>query len=232
MRGIGIIAALAGELKPLVRTWPRTDEVSIGWVGGTQCYAAAAGMGEFGAARAFAAIREAAGELDGLVSYGWAGALSCGVTPQRVYRVSEVVDSRTGERYQAVDRSKGNGAPAVRLLTLDHVARQEEKRVLAERYRASLVDMEAATVARLARAHAIPFFCLKGVSDGYNDKLPDFNRFLGRDGQLRMIPLVAHVLLQPRSLGGLVTLGRNSSAAAQGLAQALPGLLGAGKLVS
>ena len=231
MSAIGIVAAFRGELKPLVREWPRTDSVSIGFIGGVQCYAAFAGMGEFAAARAFAALREAAGELDAVVSYGWAGALSCGVTAAQAYPVAEVVDSRTGERYVTANRTHGPGAP-LRLVTLDHVARQEEKRGLAERYRAVLVDMEAATIARLARAHGIPFLCLKGVSDGYTDRLPDFNRFLGRDGQLRMLPLVVHSLLHPGAVGGLLTLGRNSRDAADALARALPAALGVRELVS
>jgi adenosylhomocysteine nucleosidase len=38
-------------------------------------------------------------------------------------------------------------------------------------YEAGLVDMEAAGVARLARCAAFPFYCIKGVSDGYSDQL-------------------------------------------------------------
>ena len=35
-------------------------------------------------------------------------------------------------------------------------------------YNAALVDMEAAAVARLAAMRGIPFYCIKGVSDGLN----------------------------------------------------------------
>ena len=231
MSVVGIVAALPGELKPLVRAWPRTDTISVGFLGGVQCYAACAGMGEFAAAKAFARLREASGGLDAVVSYGWAGALSCGISASRVYPVAEVIDSRTGERYTTQHGSRGMAAP-LRLVTLDHVARPEEKRPLAERYKAVLVDMEAATVARLARAHDLPFLCLKGVSDGYTDQLPDFNRFLGRDGQLRKAPLLGHALLRPGALAALLKLGRQSREAAHELARALPELLGVRELVS
>ena len=43
---------------------------------------------------------------------------------------------------------------------------------------AALVDMEAAAIGRLAAMRGIPFYCIKGVSDGLTDNLPDFNRFI------------------------------------------------------
>ena len=231
MTRIGIVAALPGELHPLVREWPRTDQVFIGHVAGIQCFAACEGIGEMAAARSISAIRAAAeqdGPLDALVSYGWAGALSCGVQPPGVYSVAEVVDSRTGERFRT---SSWHSQAPLRLVTLDHVARKEEKRALAERYQAVLVDMEAATVARLARARNLPFLCLRGVSDGYSDDLPDFNHFLTPRGQLRTAAFAAHALLRPRSWPALLELGRNSRAAAQALATQFPDTLSRAKLI-
>ncbi len=226
MSEIGIVAALAGELKPLVREWPRTDQVYIGHVGGLRCLAAAEGMGAFAAARSFAALRAAAEDLRVLVSYGWAGALTDEAEAPGVYAVGEVVDARTGERFATASRGDGP-----RLVTLDHVARRGEKPAVAERYGASLVDMEAATVGRLARAHGLGFVCLRGVSDGLEDDLPDFNRFIGPGGQLRMVHFLAHALARPGSWGPLMALGRNSAAAAQALAQALPAELARARLV-
>ena len=45
----------------------------------------------------------------------------------------------------------------------------------------------AETLARLAHMRGLPFYCFKGVSDGFADKLPDFNRFITADGQFRTI---------------------------------------------
>ncbi len=247
MKKIGIVAAMRGELHPLVREWPRTDHVSIGELrvshGGmahgtasypasysVQCFASAEGIGAAAATRSFAALRAAAGQLDAIVSYGWAGALSCGAKPPSVYSVAEVVDAQTGERFLADTQAFGPTS-ALRLVTLDHVAAQGEKRALAERYQAVLVDMEAATVARLARAHGIPFLCLRGISDGYADDLPDFNRFITPQGQLRTAAFAASALLRPGSWGPLMELGRNSRAAAEALARALPDVLRQTKLV-
>jgi adenosylhomocysteine nucleosidase len=105
-----------------------------------------------------------------------------------------------------------------RLITLDRVARAEEKRGLAQKHQAVLVDMEAATVARIAAARQIPFYCFKGISDGYTDVLPDFSRFIGGDGQLRMSAFLAHVAVRPGYWPSLKRLATNSADAAVGLA--------------
>ncbi len=228
---IGIIAALASELKPLVRDWPRTDQVFCGQIGAAECYAACEGMGAAAATRSFAALHTAAGELDILISYGWAGALTCAVKPAQVYAVAQVIDAGTGERF-AADVPATVPAVSYRLVSLDHVALKPEKRPLAERYGAVMVDMEAATVGRLARAHGAGFLCLRGVSDGSTDDLPDFNRFITPAGQLRTAAFALHAFMRPRSLGSLLELGRNSRAAAEALAHQLPAMLAQLKLVS
>jgi adenosylhomocysteine nucleosidase len=232
MTHIGIIAALPAELAPLIQDWPITDGVSTGQLqlpDGTTAaiHATAAGMGAAAATRAFAQLTAAVLHLDAVVSYGWAGALTCAIKPPDAFQVSEVIDSRTGEHFPTAS------APSlIRLVTLDHVARDNEKRPLAERYQAVLVDMEAATIARLAHAHSIPFLCLKAISDGYTDILPDFNRFLDPQGQLRLPAFIAHALLRPRYWPPLVRLGKNSKQAAQKLAVALPACLTAPALLS
>jgi adenosylhomocysteine nucleosidase len=224
---IGIIAAMRAELLPLVREWPRTDQVFITEQGNRQYFAACEGIGAAAATRSFAALRVAAGELDAVISYGWAGALSCGLKPPGVHVVGEVIDARTGERF-ATDTPHGgmqNGREApLRLVTLDHVARKDEKRALADRYKAVMVDMEAATVGRLARAHGMKFLCLRGISDGYLDELPDLNRFITPGGQMRTLALALHATMRPGTWGALMELGRNSREAAEGLARAFPSL--------
>ena len=211
MKRIGIIAALPGELKPLTIGWQQRGRFFIGKVGEAECIAIAGGMG---AAAAAAACEQLLGEgpIDALVSYGWAGALSCGLKPPAACAIYEVIDSRTGERF-VTDLPSGQ-----RLVTLDHVARSNEKRSLAEKFQAPLVDMEAAAVARYAAARNLPFYCYKGISDGYNDNLPDFNRFLDSDGQLRMSALVIYALLRPAYWGALQRMGKQSQAAARNLA--------------
>jgi adenosylhomocysteine nucleosidase len=97
----------------------------------------------------------------------------------------------------------------------------DEANNVASAYHASLVDMEAAALARLAAMRAIPFYCIKGVSDGLNDTLPDFNRFLSPDGKLQMGRLLVFAILHPWYWPALIRMGENSSKAAQSIAECL-----------
>jgi len=211
MKKIGIIAALPGEIKPLITGWQQRGQFYFGKIGETEHLAIAGGIGAEAATRACELVL-AEGQADALVSYGWSGALSCGLKPPAACVIAEVIDSRTNERFRTASNE------GQRLLTLDHVARPDEKRALAQKYQAPLVDMEAAAVARVAAGRNTPFYCFKGISDGYNDNLPDFNRFLGTNGQLQMPALVTYALLHPKYWSPLRQLGRQSQAAARNLA--------------
>jgi adenosylhomocysteine nucleosidase len=173
--------------------------------------AVAAGMGAAAARRAFTAA-EFGGSLDVVLSVGWAGALTDECRPGEAYIVSQVIDAQTGERFSI------EGGEGPRLVTTAQVADAQDKRRLAETYGAALVDMEAATVARLAQMRDIPFFCCKGVSDGVDADLPDLNPFIDVDGQLKLTAFLAHVAIRPQFWAQLWRLGRNSSAAANSIA--------------
>ncbi len=107
------------------------------------------------------------------------------------------------------------------LVTSSRVADAHEKRRLASTYQASLVDMEAAGVARLALMRGIPFYCCKGISDGYGDQLPDFNKFIPPDGQFRLGRFVVFAALRPWHWASLMRMGENSSKASQSLRDSL-----------
>jgi adenosylhomocysteine nucleosidase len=216
---IAIIAALPGELAPLVRGWTQTRKnVWAGSIGDHPSIALAGGMGAAAANRAIDLVRSEFNP-NVLVSYGWAGALTCALKPGDAVAVSEVVDVQSGKRF-------ATGSPGTtRLVTMNRVVHGPEKRNLAERNQAVLVDMEAAAVARQAWQHRLPFYCFKGVSDGYTDKLPNFGRFISGDGQLRLPLFLGYVALQPQFWGSLVRLGRQSKRAALALADLARGSL-------
>lgn len=219
MKRIGMVAALPGELKPLVRGWQEREQVFAGRIGDLEAVAACAGIGAAAATSACERIL-ASGAIDTLVSIGWAGSLSCGLQVGSAYAVREVIDARTGESFPT-------GSPkGQRLITLDHVAGREEKRRLAEAHQAVMVDMEAATVARVARDRGLGFFCCKAISDGPNEKLPDFDRFTSADGHFRMPAFLAWTAVHPQYWGSLRRLGRNTHIAAEELARFVPRCLG------
>ena len=233
MKSIGIIAAMPGELKPLVQGWkpvplPAARKGEAAWRGaleGVDCIAVCAGMGHQAAERACNLASQLA-PLTALVSIGWAGALSCGVQPANAYVVNEVIDAATTERFTATRPARDGNPVALKLVTIDHVAPPAEKRRLAETYRAVLVDMEAATVARFARAHGLDFYCLKAVSDVAGEILPDFSQYTDNQGQLQLPALLAHVAIRPRYWPALARVGNNGRKGAVAIAAAMDALLG------
>jgi len=219
MTRVAIIAAMAGELKPLVRGWTHERRGNVDlwrwkfdegeWV------AACGGAGVNAATLAFAEV-EKDGAVDLVISTGWAGALSPELKTGNVYSVSGVIDARTGERFRV---AIWNGERW--LVTSPIVADEAEKQRLASAYKAELVDMEAASIARLAQMRDIPFYCFKGVSDGFTDKLPDFNRFIRTNGQFDLTAMVLFSILRPWHWPALMRMGENSKRASLGIRDSL-----------
>lgn len=217
MTRIAIIAAMPGEFKPLTRGWQhkRSNGVDLWSFNNGEWIAACAGAGVAAATKAFVEV-EKLGPIDKVISTGWAGALREELVPGEAYDVSVVIDTRTGERFIAA------GPPNnCWLVTNSRVADALEKKRLSSTYSAALVDMEAAGVARLARMRGIPFYCIKGISDGYRDQLPDFNRFISHDGQFELARFMVFALLRPWYWHGLIRMGENSRMAARNIAQSL-----------
>jgi adenosylhomocysteine nucleosidase len=217
MTRTAIIAALAGELKPLVTGWKHDsrDKVDLWSHRDENLYVAAcAGAGQAAATRAFAAI-ESDAPIDLVFSVGWAGALTAELASGSAHNVAGVIDVQTGERFRC-----DAGAGDLWLATTPKVADGVEKRRLASSYGAALVDMEAAAVARLAGMRGIPFYCIKGISDGFTDRLPDFNRFI-EDGQFKTARFVLYAALTPWYWPALARMGENSRKASQRIAETL-----------
>jgi len=223
MRRIALIAALPGELRPLVGGWEAESRAGVRlWrfaTGDYEFVAACAGMGAAAAARAFASARRE-GAPDLVVSAGWAGALRPELKAGRVCRLAGVIDARTGERFP----TDGGGSDGW-AVTAAAAAGREEKKRLAAAFDAAVVEMEAAEVARQARSAGVPFRCLKAVSDGWDEDLPDFGKFLNPDGGVRWGGFAAQVLARPWRWPGLMRLGRHSRRAALNLMLELPAFM-------
>jgi adenosylhomocysteine nucleosidase len=219
MTRLAIIAAMPGELKPLVPGWPHSTRTNIHfWAkrdSEEEWIAACAGAGQSAATRAFAAIEDG-GPIDLVFSCGWAGALTTNVASGTAHNLAGVIDIRTGERFHC-----DAGAGDRWLVTSPIVANESEKRRLASAYKADLVDMEAAAIARLAQMRGIPFYCIKGVSDGFHDRLPDFNRFIRADGRFDLTGMVLFSILRPWYWPSLMRMGENSREASQGIKDCL-----------
>lgn len=219
MTRTAIIAALPGELKPLVRNWPHSTRNGIlFWAQRNveeEWIAACAGAGQAAATRAFAAIEDG-GPIDLVFSVGWAGALIPGLAPGSAHNVAGVIDTRTGERFCC-----DAGAGGLWLATSPAVAGEKEKLRLAASYSAAMVDMEAAAIARLAAMRDMPFYAIKGVSDSLHDRLPDLNRFITPQGQFQTGRFALFAALRPIYWPALIKMGENSRKASQNIAESL-----------
>jgi adenosylhomocysteine nucleosidase len=187
--------------------------------------AACAGVGQNAAARALAEI-ERDGPVAQIVSVGWAGALKDWYKPGEAYRVRGVVDLPTNTRLATAPFTSAKGGADIWLATATKViTNPKEKQYIAISYYADLVDMEAIAVARLAKARGVAFHCIKGVSDGVDDILPDFNPFLAADGRFKQFKFIVSALFHPRYWQALKQMGENSSKAAQRIAEQVLELL-------
>lgn len=221
-----LIAAMPGELAPLTRSWAALP--TVGGVNASQhpsntIFAFDAGMGAEHAIRCFRRALEVC-EPRALYSVGWVGGLVESAHAGNVLRPEAVRDLATGELFTCTSTewvARGT------LLTARRVAAREHKLELATRYPdARMVDMEAATVARLAAAHNLPFRCVKAVSDALIDELPDLNAFVREDGQFAQGRFALHVALRPRHWGDVARFGKQAKLAAANLCDSIAAELG------
>ena len=113
-----------------------------------------------------------------LVSAGIAGALTPDLKVGDVIRAREVVDADSGVRFAA------HGGEAT-VVTVSSVSGSAEKRALATRWGAAVVDMEASAVAAVAQRHGAQFAAMKAVSDELDFEMPPVGNFVNDDGQIR-----------------------------------------------
>jgi adenosylhomocysteine nucleosidase len=221
---IAIIAALPREIAGLVGgTKADASLVKDGvWLYRVEgAVVVAAGMG---AERAAVAVEAALsiGEVGMLISMGMAGGCVPGVQAGSVVEAGVVVDVATGERFVA-----GSGT-GVTLATAGAIASVAEKARLAESFGASMVDMEAATVARMALAREVGFRAIKGVSDGYGFELSALTKFEGEKGSFRTGAFAAYTAVRPWTWRKAIELGRGSAKALGALEVMLRGVLAEG----
>lgn len=220
---IAIVAAMAREIRPLVGDW-KLEESAAGVTvySSERAVVAFAGIGAQRATLATAAaLRFGSAHL--LISAGWAGGLHPEIAAGAAHRVKRVVDGATGEVYES-ESFKDDGTT---LVTTGRVASLAGKKKLREQYSGDLVDMEAATVARLARVKDLPFLAVKAVSDAYDFELPGMEGFITQDGQFREATFAMYIAVRPHLWKAASQMGRTSAAAAEALCRELATLIAA-----
>jgi adenosylhomocysteine nucleosidase len=205
-----IIAALPREVKHLVRGWQEHRlPGKIAAYSNDLAVVACAGMG---AARATLAVQAAMSlrPVTVLFSVGLAGACDPALQVGEIVRAGVVVDTQSGERFSDSQFQQV-------LVSAPSIASVDEKRRLLASYGASAVDMEAATVARIARAHDLGFHAIKAISDEAAFELKELARFATHDGQFREAAFATHAAVRPQMWAKLFQLAGNSKRAVEAL---------------
>jgi adenosylhomocysteine nucleosidase len=204
---LAIIAALPREVAALVRGVEphRTfEERGIMLYQLPNAVIVAGGMGGLRATLAFEAARAVA-HIEHVISTGLAGACTSGLRGGDLAEAAFVVEERTGERYSVITSPD----PHV-LVSSIAIADIKEKNRLAETYGAAMVDMEAATIARLAAAHGVTFRAIKAISDGHEFEMPSLKLFADHNGHFRTGAFAMHTALRPQQWGKAIELGQAS----------------------
>lgn len=214
---VAVIGALPREVRGLVgRAMPAPDLLKDGihlYLTDT-AIVVAAGMGSVRASVALQAAAAVA-TLRHVISVGLAGACHTGLRAGDVAEANLVVDARTGERFAAHTQAGQEGSSI--LVTTDAIAGVQEKARLAATYGAAMVDMEAATLARLAQARGLGFRAVKGISDAHDFELASLARFSGTHGHFRTAAFAMHTAMRPHHWRPAAKLGRDSNRALDAL---------------
>ncbi|MCZ6602126.1 MAG: hypothetical protein O6952_03890 [Planctomycetota bacterium] len=220
---------ISGVLDALenVRTLPiRSGRASEGTIHGESVAVVACGIGRD---RAVAAAREV---LDGrgaraLVNIGFAGGLTEDCSPPCLVLADSILHNGheltlPAEWVAETDQTlRDSAAPYLkgRVITVDHpLRRASDKREAGKRWNAVAAEMEAFHLARLAQERRVPFLCVRAVSDGVNQDLPDTDSLLGPAGEPSFRGVAAYLLRHPGETTSLIRLAGSTRAGRRMLA--------------
>jgi adenosylhomocysteine nucleosidase len=210
---VAIVAALEREVWPQVKRWRAVegeyDERRFRFFENERAVVVCGGIGREAARRAAEAV---IGLYDpvAVISIGFAG----GLTPEM--KVGFPVSVR-----KMIDMSDGSNinfpGGGYTLITATGIAGKEQKRKLAEAYRADAVDMEAAAVAQSAQLHNKFFLTFKTISDEFDFELPGMERFITPSGSFQTARFTLYSAMRPWLWVKLIRLWRNSAKASRTL---------------
>jgi adenosylhomocysteine nucleosidase len=209
-----IIVALPREVNALVKGWQQHEVASHvwTWTNGT-AVVSCAGMG---AVRAAIAVEAALATLPvtDLISAGLAGACNPKLCPGTLLHPGLIIDSESEEQY-------GDSQSRNILVSRTTIATVAEKSRLSEMLHAEAVDMEAATVARIARNRGLEFRAIKAISDAADFEMEQLSHFATADGQFREAAFALYTAFRPATWSKAIALARSSNAALAALTREL-----------
>ena len=223
------IASDHREAEPWVARWesPRPLSLPVHWARagkwqGRDMIAIANGVGTERAIAVVRAAQAAADRFAGVCSIGTGGALDPSLAVADIVVASSVAGDSIS--WPALD-PHGPRSRSGPILTSPHIARTAKEKSNLSRSGVILVDMEAAGVAAAAHELAVPFYCVRVVSDLAGETFfIDFERFLMPDGRFDVQRVVLFAMAHPaKGFPELLRLQRRTSAAARRLGEFLAG---------
>jgi purine-nucleoside phosphorylase len=190
------------EPLPLPVHWARTGR----WKG-REVHAIANGAG---ADRAFAAVLVAP-KSAAICSIGFCGALDETLRIGDVFVATKVQNG--SQSWPVLQPDDTPEAPTGAVASIDHIAQTAAEKSNLRATGASIVEMEAAGVARASEDLDLPFYCIRAVSDlADEDFANDFNAALKEDGRFSPIRLITQL-----KLGELIRLKQRTDLASKKL---------------
>ena len=107
------------------------------------------------------------------------------------------------------------------LVTVGAIAGAAHKKLFAEKYHAQALDMEAFSVADVARIYNVDCIAMKAISDEYDIDLPPLGRFVTDSGDFRTAAFVAYAAIRPWIWPTVARLNKNSDLAIKQLCAVL-----------
>lgn len=214
------IASDRREAEPWVARWDnrRSLALPVHWARTGKWHARdmiaiANGVGRRRAASAIEAARTITNNFSGICSIGTGGALDPSLQMAEIVVATQVIDAH--HTWPALD-PRGPAARSGIVLSSLHIARTSEEKKKLNATGAIIIEMEASGVAQSAHEMAVPFYCIRVVSDLANETFTtDFEHFLLPDGRFDIPRLIMYSLVHPvDGLGELLRLQRRTSKAA------------------
>ena len=198
MKPLVFIASDRRECEPWVAHWQDVKPAGLdalwsrrGTWRGREVVAIMSGVGAGPAQRAAELIAEPAA----LCSFGTCGALDPSLVTGDVVVAESVTD---GTDVWFTSTLKHPEARAGRVICCERIAATEEEKSALHKQGASVVEMEAKGVAKIAQKLAVPFYCVKAVSDVASESfVMDFGRFVRGDGSFDVAGLLLHAMARP-----------------------------------
>lgn len=219
MKRILIVAAMEREVAGFIEGWTRREltvqKRSVFLYLREKVAVVCGGIGSrasrLAADEAYKALN---GEVSLMISAGVAGSLKQGVRVAQIIQPAEVID-------EADSLTIRTTAGAGKLVSSAAVANEEIKDILARRFEADAVDMEAYAVADVARLHGVDFLAIKAISDEFDFAMPPLGRFVSDDGHFQTASFAAFVAIRPWLWPSVIALASNTAKAVVALRAAL-----------